>query len=232
MTKGAVLAKKGGGVGRWNDERECQVKEKKIAEWSLDHPAMRNNMRPSDASLLLSSTTIMASRMPLRSLSRATQLLNVRPWTCSTCRVGSARPLPLRRGVATTPTTNTNTNTPKKPYYVTTPIFYVNAGTVSEINNQSHSKKAESNTVFSTSTACRPSIHHGRGRYLEAMAGPPRRQRCPIVDRHRRAWNEGENTTGYTDCTFVSTRGSSIDIIGRFNEPLSKLEWIHKHFAT
>ncbi|KAJ5763301.1 hypothetical protein N7533_001982 [Penicillium manginii] len=65
----------------------------------------------------------MASRMPLRSLSRATQLFNIRPWTCSTCRVGSARPLPLRRGVATTP----STNTPKKPYYVTTPIFYVNA---------------------------------------------------------------------------------------------------------
>jgi hypothetical protein len=34
------------------------------------------------------------------------------------------------------------------------------------------------------------------------------------------------------DCTFVSARGSSVDILGRFNEPLSKLEWIHKHFAT
>lgn len=33
-------------------------------------------------------------------------------------------------------------------------------------------------------------------------------------------------------CTFVSAPGSSIDIIGRFNEPLSKLGWIPKHFAT
>lgn len=58
---------------------------------------------------------------------------------------------------------------------------------------QNHSRKAESDSVFSTSTPCRPSIHHDHGRYLEAMAGPPRRHRCPIVDRHRRAWNEGGN---------------------------------------
>ncbi|CAG8929715.1 unnamed protein product [Penicillium salamii] len=60
----------------------------------------------------------MAARTSLRSLTRATQLLSPRrPWTCSSCNGWSI----LRRGVATTPQKS------KKPYYVTTPIFYVNA---------------------------------------------------------------------------------------------------------
>jgi hypothetical protein len=148
--------------GTVEGEKDCGVE--------LGPSAMRNNMRRR-CLMLLSSSTIMASRMPLRSLSRATQLFNIRPWTCSTCRVGSARPLPLRRGVATTP----STNTPKKPYYVTTPIFYVNAGIFPQICNQNYFRNSEPDTAFSTSTPCRSSLHHGHGRYLEAMAGPPRR---------------------------------------------------------
>ncbi|KAJ5675636.1 methionine--tRNA ligase [Penicillium macrosclerotiorum] len=60
------------------------------------------------------------TRLPFRSLSRATRFLHERrPWTCSTCRYGGLKA--FQRGVATTP------ESPKKPYYVTTPIFYVNA---------------------------------------------------------------------------------------------------------
>ncbi|KAJ6084252.1 hypothetical protein N7486_011052 [Penicillium sp. IBT 16267x] len=63
-------------------------------------------------------------RAPLRVLPRANFLLTSRQsWTCAACKYGSRRT--FQRGVATTPT-----QTPgefKKPYYVTTPIFYVNA---------------------------------------------------------------------------------------------------------
>ncbi|KAJ5465145.1 methionine--tRNA ligase [Penicillium daleae] len=59
-------------------------------------------------------------RSAFRSLSRASQLINARrPWTCSACRSGVPRR--FHRGLATTP------EAPKKPFYVTTPIFYVNA---------------------------------------------------------------------------------------------------------
>lgn len=64
----------------------------------------------------------MTSKSPFRALFRATQLVNSRrPWTCSACKNGLSRP--PRRGVAT------SLGKFKKPYYVTTPIFYVNAGT-------------------------------------------------------------------------------------------------------
>ncbi|KAJ5309013.1 hypothetical protein N7508_004392 [Penicillium antarcticum] len=57
-----------------------------------------------------------ATRTPLRSLLRAPRLLSSRRvWSCTPCRHGCAAP---RRGVATRP---------NKPYYITTPIFYVNA---------------------------------------------------------------------------------------------------------
>ncbi|KAJ5877095.1 hypothetical protein N7455_000560 [Penicillium solitum] len=60
------------------------------------------------------------TRTPLRSLFRASQLLRSRhPWNCTSRKHGwAATP---RRGVATTPQRS------NKPYYVTTPIFYVNA---------------------------------------------------------------------------------------------------------
>ncbi|KAJ5895237.1 Methionyl-tRNA synthetase [Penicillium taxi] len=59
--------------------------------------------------------------LPFRNLSRATRLLSVqRQFTYSACRNGASNP--LRRGLATATPKNS-----KKPYYVTTPIFYVNA---------------------------------------------------------------------------------------------------------
>lgn len=57
--------------------------------------------------------------MPLGAFSKASRLLNAsRSWTYTTCQFGRRRSL---RGVATAP------QSPKKPFYVTTPIFYVNA---------------------------------------------------------------------------------------------------------
>jgi methionyl-tRNA synthetase len=40
------------------------------------------------------------------------------PWVCTSCRI----PSPRNRSIATTPAP-----APTKPYYITTPIFYVNA---------------------------------------------------------------------------------------------------------
>ncbi|KAJ5934802.1 hypothetical protein N7466_004349 [Penicillium verhagenii] len=69
-----------------------------------------------------------SARAPFRALSRANSLFSYRrSWAFSACKYGSPRT--FQRGVATTPTL-TPTPTPgnsKKPYYVTTPIFYVNA---------------------------------------------------------------------------------------------------------
>ncbi|KAJ5622227.1 Methionyl-tRNA synthetase [Penicillium herquei] len=63
-------------------------------------------------------------RAPFRAISRASLLLDSRrSWTCSTCRYGS--PKVLRRGLATP--TASSPGKLEKPYYVTTPIFYVNA---------------------------------------------------------------------------------------------------------
>ncbi|KAJ5096093.1 hypothetical protein NUU61_005449 [Penicillium alfredii] len=60
-----------------------------------------------------------STRTPFRALSRASQFLGSRrPWTCASCKNGRTTP---RRGFATAP------EQPQKPYYVTTPIFYVNA---------------------------------------------------------------------------------------------------------
>ncbi|KAJ5045693.1 methionyl-tRNA synthetase [Penicillium rubens] len=60
------------------------------------------------------------ARTPLRLLLRASQLLRSRhPWNCTSRNHGWATT--PRRGVATTPQRS------NKPYYVTTPIFYVNA---------------------------------------------------------------------------------------------------------
>jgi hypothetical protein len=140
--------------------------------WTNLRIAMRNNMR---CSFPLQHPSPMASRAPLSTLSRVTRLINAqRPWKCSACRHGLS--VPLRRGFATTP------GKFKKPYYVTTPIFYVNAGEFRPVS--------ECGCVFltiasSTSPPCRPPVHDGHRRYLEAMAGLTRKQGRTTVDRNR-----------------------------------------------
>lgn len=122
------------------------------------------------------------SRSAFRSLSRASQLITARrPWTCSACRNGVPRR--FKRGVATTP------EVPKKPYYVTTPIFYVNAGeSLKQVGSYRIFLKIPPNM---TSPPCRPFLHHDHCRYSQTMAGSTR-QRCSTIDRHRRTWDEGK----------------------------------------
>lgn len=121
------------------------------------------------------------SRTAFRSLSRASQFITARrPWTCSSCRNGV--PKRFQRGVATTP------EVPKKPYYVTTPIFYVNAGeSLKQVGTFSNISNNPSNLI---SSPCRPFLHHDHCRYPQKMAGSTR-QRCSIIDRHRRTRDEG-----------------------------------------
>lgn len=64
------------------------------------------------------------ARTPFRALSRAGLLLNSqKTWAYTTCRYGSPRGV---RQFATP--TAPSPGKSKKPFYVTTPIFYVNAG--------------------------------------------------------------------------------------------------------
>jgi hypothetical protein len=148
---------------------------------------MRNNMR---YPFRLQHPFPMAFRAPLSTLSRVNRLLNAqRPWKCSTCRHGLS--VPARRTFATTP------GKFKKPYYVTTPIFYVNAG---ELLIEYELACGFLTIAFSTSPSCRSPVHDGHRRYLEAMAGLTRKHRRSVIDRNRRAWNEG---TRFNDAVFV-----------------------------
>lgn len=63
---------------------------------------------------------------PIRRLPRwQSALSRSKGWTCSSCRGHYAV---ASRRFATQPSPPATTTTPGKPYYVTTPIFYVNAG--------------------------------------------------------------------------------------------------------
>ena len=124
------------------------------------------------------------SRTASRSLSRASQFIIARrPWACSACRNGFPRR--FQRGVATTP------EVPNKPYYVTTPIFYVNAGeSLKQVGNYRISLTIPPNL---TSSPCWPFLHHDHCRYPQTMAGSTW-QRCSITDRYRRTRDEGKET--------------------------------------
>src|SRR4051794_16704596 len=77
----------------------------------------------------------------------------------------------------------------KKPYYVTSPIFYVNAGRSSLPSHGSASDHG-----FSSS--CRALVHPRTDGHPEAMASPPRGSPGDHAHRHGRAWHE--NTEGST----------------------------------
>ena len=79
------------------------------------------NARDSELFLASSLPPMAATRMSFRAISRVSRSLGAtRPWTCTSCLTGR---LQASRGMATT-----QAEPFKKPYYVTTPIFYVNAG--------------------------------------------------------------------------------------------------------
>lgn len=109
-------------------------------------------------------------RAPFRALSRTAQLLSHRPaWKCASCRSVARIP---RRGVAT------ESKAPPKPYYITTPIFYVNA-----CEYTPYRQKCVLTNVSSTSR--RSPVHYDPRRYPEKVEGPARRDERPTVDRNR-----------------------------------------------
>lgn len=129
-------------------------------------------------------------RANFRALSWAAQFLAYRrpSWKCASCR--NARPAaivqPRRFATAASPPES------KKPYYVTTPIFYVNAGGCTSFSASGTVWIVSGANVYrSTSSPYWPFIHHGRRRCLEEMAGTSWGKGGSIVDRNRRAWNEG-----------------------------------------
>lgn len=109
-----------------------------------------------------------------------------RPWICRPCRRAGTLPS-ARRGIATTARQDEN----RKPYYVTTPIFYVNAGKFHNPGVQGNFFTESNSLLFLRSTACRPSLHDDSRRYIEKMANPPRKLGLEATDGNGRAWVEG-----------------------------------------
>lgn len=72
--------------------------------------ACRDAIRDRNMHARITNSTTTAFRRVLSSLQRS------RPWICTSCQARSNR----NRAISTQPA-------PEKPYYVTTPIFYVNA---------------------------------------------------------------------------------------------------------
>lgn len=161
-------------VNEWMSEqvtRMWRLQEKRCAGRSLGHSewTLRNNIRPPRSLLSSANQTMTTPRSAFRSLSRASQLINARrPWTCSACRSGIPRR--FHRGLATTP------EAPKKPFYVTTPIFYVNAGEFLKTAYKLNGVFLKISSYMS-SPPCRTFLHHGHRRYPQTMAGSTR-QRC------------------------------------------------------
>lgn len=155
------------------------------------------------------------ARTPLRSLFRTSQLISSRrPWTCTSCKHGWTIP---RRGVATAPQKS------KKPYYVTTPIFYVNAG---EYSFQSHFQ----NKILTVCLIIAPHVGHLYTMVIadimkrwQVLLGNTDAQLLTGTDEHGMKVLQRQTVYGFL---------MVVDITLRSSKPLSKLAWIHKHFAT
>ena len=107
----------------------------------------------------------------------AKPLQQTRGWVCQECF--------LQRNVRWWSSARTKPTLTEKPYYVTTPIFYVNAGTASLMQG----RRATSTDMF-FSTSRWSSLHTRLDGYSEEMACFVR-QKIYTRHRDRRAWNEG-----------------------------------------
>ena len=107
----------------------------------------------------------------------AKPLQQTRGWVCQECF--------LRRNIRWQSSAQNKPTLKEKPYYVTSPIFYVNAGTASLIQ----ARHATSTDIF-FSTSRWSSLHTRLDGCSEEMACFVRQK---IYTRHRdgRAWNEG-----------------------------------------
>ena len=107
----------------------------------------------------------------------AKPLQQTRGWVCQECF--------LERNIRRWSSARTKPTLKEKPYYVTSPIFYVNAGIALLIQE----RRASSTDIF-LSTARWSSLHTRLDGYFEKMAYFVR-QKIYTRHRDRRAWNEG-----------------------------------------
>ena len=107
----------------------------------------------------------------------AKPLQQTRGWVCQECF--------LQRNIRCWSSARTKPTLKEKPYYVTSPIFYVNAGTASLIQE----RRPTSTDIF-VSTSRWSSLHTRLSGYSEEMACFVR-QKIYTRHRDRRAWNEG-----------------------------------------
>jgi methionyl-tRNA synthetase len=155
------------------------------------------------------------ARTPLRSLLRASQLLRSRhPWNCTSRNHGWATT--PRRGVATTPQRS------NKPYYVTTPIFYVNAGeNYSEDHVQTH--------LLITYLHLAPHVGH---LYTMVIADIMKRWQVLLGNTDAQlltGTDEHGMKVVHTDS--IAGRERALTSDHRFNKLRSKRAWIPRHFA-
>ena len=104
----------------------------KEEEALIKHQTCSHQPLPARPSTTASSTMRTRLLTPFHGLSvrQRVSLIPARGWICSSCR--ASLPLrPRRKFASNARTASTETTTKEKPYYITTPIFYVNAGTSS-----------------------------------------------------------------------------------------------------
>lgn len=84
------------------------------------------------------------------------------PWICTSCY---ARSFPNRSFASQSPPDH-------KPYYITTPIFYVNAGSHASLPYPPHARRL----TLPNSAPCRPPVHARARRHSQTMAGAQGRE--------------------------------------------------------
>lgn len=91
------------------------------------------------------------------------------PWMCQSCRISSTRRWSTPESVPA-PRSKLLAVEKEKPYYITTPIFYVNAGRHFFYNHP----HAISDANSGDSSPCGPSLYYGPHGHPQTMAGPTR----------------------------------------------------------
>ena len=141
----------------------------------------------------------------------AKPLQQTRGWVCQECF--------LQRNIRWRSSAQGRPTLKEKPYYVTSPIFYVNAGIASLIQER---RTTSTDTFFSTSRWS--SLYTRLDGYSEEMACFVRQK---IYTRHgdRRAWNEGVLER---KCYSMG----SIDVVIRSKGQLQRQGKTYERFAT
>ena len=141
----------------------------------------------------------------------AKPLQQTRGWVCQECF--------LQRNIRWQSSAQSKPALKEKPYYVTSPIFYVNAGTASLIQE----RHATSTNIY-ISTSRWSSLHTRLDGHPEEMACFVR-QKSYTRHRDRRAWNEGVLEKDIYLMGLMS-------LVIRFKGQLQKQGKMYERFAT